>query len=105
MLVTVSQRTAEIGLIKAIGATARQVRMLFLTEALLLSGFGAILGLVLGAMGIGGLGTIYPDFPIAAPLWSPIAAAGVALGTGLIFGVLPAGRAARLDPVQALSRR
>jgi putative ABC transport system permease protein len=105
MLVTVSQRTAEIGLIKAIGATARLVRILFLTEALLLSVFGALLGLALGGMGIWGLGTIYPDFPIATPLWSPIAAAGVALGTGLIFGVLPAGRAARLDPVQALSRR
>jgi putative ABC transport system permease protein len=105
MLVAVSQRTAEIGLLKAIGATARQVRALFLAEALLLSGFGALLGLALGGMGVWSLGSIYPDFPIAAPPWSPLAAAGVALATGLLFGVLPAGRAARLDPVQALSRR
>ena len=105
MLVTVTQRTAEIGLLKALGAPQPRIRNLFLTEALLLSGCGAVVGLVLGLAVAELLHQLYPVIPIAAPLWSIFAAVGIALATGLLFGVLPAVRAARLDPVSALARR
>lgn len=104
MLVTVTQRTAEIGLLKALGAPGRQIRTLFITEAFLLSCLGALAGLVLGLGLAALLHGIYPIIPIAAPLWSIAAAIGIALGTGLLFGVMPAVRAARLDPVTALAR-
>jgi putative ABC transport system permease protein len=105
MLVSVTQRTTEIGLLKAIGASSRQVMNLFLTEAILLSLFGALLGLLLGQGGSMLVGHLYPVLPLGAPLWALSSALGVALLTGVIFGVLPARRAARLDPVQALARR
>ena len=104
MLVTVTQRTAEIGLLKALGAPGSQIRNLFITEAFLLSCLGALAGLVLGLGLAGLLHKLYPVIPIAAPLWSIAAAISIALGTGLVFGVLPAVRAARLDPVTALAR-
>ncbi len=105
MLVSVTQRTTEIGLLKAIGASPRQVMGLFLTEAVLLSLLGALLGLVLGQGGSLLVGRLYPVLPLGAPSWALVSALGVALLTGVIFGVLPARRAARLDPVQALARR
>jgi putative ABC transport system permease protein len=105
MLVTVTQRTTEIGLLKAIGASASQVMSLFLTEAILLSLLGALLGLLLGQAGSWLLNELYPTLQFGAPGWALLAALGVALSTGVIFGVMPARRAARLDPVQALSRR
>jgi putative ABC transport system permease protein len=105
MLVAVSQRTAEIGLLKALGSTARQIMRLFLAEAALLSLMGAALGLALGQAGSWIIGKIYPALPVGAPWWAVTAAVGVALATGLIFGILPARRAARLDPVQSLQRR
>lgn len=104
MLVTVTQRTAEIGLLKALGAPGKQIRNLFITEAFLLSCIGAVAGLVLGLVLAEVLHQLYPVIPIAAPLWSILAAMGIALGTGLIFGVMPAIRASRLDPVNALAR-
>lgn len=105
MLVSVSQRTAEIGLLKALGASARQVSLLFLSEAAMLSLFGAMIGLALGELGIWIMLMLYPDFPVAAPAWAVVSAVGVAVMTGLLFGALPARRAARLDPVMALSKR
>ena len=105
MLVAVSQRVAEIGLLKALGAPSRQVLRLFLVESVLLAGAGALLGLLISVLAIVSMRWLYPAFPTAAPLWAPLAAVGVALGTGLIFGVLPARRAARLDPVKALTGR
>lgn len=105
MLVSVTQRTPEIGLLKALGADEALLRRLFLVEAALLSLGGAALGLILGWLGIGVLQGMYPDFPFAAPLWAPIAAVLISLASGLGFGVLPASRAARLDAVQALARR
>jgi len=105
MLIAVSQRTGEIGLLKAVGAPRKQIMRVFLFEAALLSMVGAVVGLVLAAIGHLLLKRLFPDFPIAAPLWAPMAAVGVALSTGLLFGVLPARRAAGLDPVVALSRR
>ncbi|MFQ5993552.1 MAG: ABC transporter permease [Acidiferrobacterales bacterium] len=105
MLVAVSQRTSEIGLLKALGATARTIQALFLAEAGVLSFFGAALGFCAGQFGGWIIGRIYPAFPVGTPLWAVASALAVALFTGLFFGVLPARRAARLDPVQALSRR
>ena len=105
MLISVSQRTAEIGLLKSLGAPPRQIKTLFLTEALMLSLLGSLVGLLIGYIGIGFIGYLYPDFPAQAPGWAVFAAIGVAMATGLIFGVSPAKRAAALDPVQALSRR
>lgn len=105
MLVVVTQRTAEIGLLKALGAPRVQILRLFLAEALLLSVFGALLGLLIGLMGCVILGQAFPALAFQPPAWAVIAASGVAVATGLLFGVLPARRAARLDAVQALSRR
>lgn len=105
MLVSVTQRTAEIGLLKALGATAQTIRTAFLAEAAILSLMGAAIGLLLGEAGAAVLRHIYPTFPAYPPLWAVVAGVGTALFTGLVFGVMPARKAAQLDPVQALSRR
>lgn len=105
MLVSVTQRTAEIGLLKALGATRRQIQQLFLLEAALMSLAGALCGSLLGQAGIAALQWLYPNFPMALPLWARLSALALALLTGLIFGVLPARKASRLDPVAALARR
>lgn len=105
MLVAVSQRKAEIGLLKALGSPARQILRLFLVEAALLSMAGALLGVCVAFGGVWLLGRFFPDFPLPLPLWSLAAAVGVALATGLAFGAMPARRAAALDPVVALTGR
>lgn len=105
MLVSVSQRTAEIGLLKALGSPRHQITMIFLTEALLLSSIGAVIGLMLGGTGSWFIGRIYPDLPLGAPWWALWSSVVVALSTGLVFGALPARRAARLDPVAALAHK
>ncbi|HEY0722004.1 MAG TPA: ABC transporter permease [Gammaproteobacteria bacterium] len=104
MLVAVTQRTSEIGLLKAVGATAGQVLSLFLIEAILLSLFGAVIGLALGEAGAWLIHKLYPVLPTTPPLWAVMAALLVALGSGVLFGSLPARRAARLDPVESLAR-
>jgi putative ABC transport system permease protein len=105
MLVAVSQRTREIGLLKALGARRRQIMTLFLTEAVFLAGMGAAAGLLLGYTAIVGLRLIYPDLDFVPPIWSLGGAMGVALACGVIFGILPARRAADLDPIAALAGR
>ena len=105
MLVAVSQRTNEVGVLKAVGAAPHQIVILFLAEAALLSFFGALIGLGVGLAGGWLLSQIYPALDMTPPIWAVVAAAGVAIATGLIFGILPARRAARLDPVLALSKR
>jgi len=104
MLVAVTQRTGEIGLLKALGATARTIRLAFLAEAAMLSAVGALVGYLLGQLGAFALRQAFPVFPAYPPDWAVIAGLGTALGTGLLFGVMPARRAARLDPVQALMK-
>jgi putative ABC transport system permease protein len=105
MLIAVSQRTQEIGLLKALGAPPAQIRRLFFAEAVLLSLVGSVVGLLLGQFGSFAIGQIYPTLPVAAPWWAIIAAFSTALGTGIVFSVWPARRAAQLDPVMALARR
>lgn len=104
MLISVTQRTAEIGLLKALGARQDQLLQLFLAEAAMLSLVGALLGLGLALAGTWVAGRLFPEFPVGIPLWALLAAVAVGLATGIGFGVLPARRAARLDPVQALAR-
>ena len=105
MLVSVSQRTSEIGLLKALGTPSRQIIILFLAEAGLLSTMGALLGVIIGETGSLLIGYFYPVLPVGAPWWAFVAAVGVALLTGMVFALLPAKRAAQLDPVMALARR
>ncbi|TXT37544.1 MAG: hypothetical protein FD135_3537 [Comamonadaceae bacterium] len=105
MLVSVSQRTAEIGLLKALGATGGGIRLIFLTEASMLSLAGAVMGYLLGQLAAALIRWLYPTFPAYPPDWAVLAGLSTALLTGILFGVLPARRAAQLDPVQALSKR
>lgn len=104
MLVAVTQRTGEIGLMKALGAQGRTIRQAFLAEAAMLSAVGAFAGYLLGQFGAFALRQAFPVFPAYPPDWAVIAALGTALSTGLLFGIMPARRAARLDPVQALMK-
>ncbi len=102
MLVAVSQRTAEIGLLKALGARPAQITRLFLTEAVLLAFLGSLIGLGIGEFVTWAARQVLP-FDAVAPLWAVIFGIVVAIACGLIFGILPARRAARLDPVLALA--
>ena len=102
MLVSVSQRTEEIGLLSALGASRRQILRLFLTEAAIIAAAGAAIGLVVSALLVHLALALYPDFPLRIPLWAVAAAVVVAVSTGLIFGVHPARKAASVDPVVAL---
>ncbi len=105
MLVSVSQRTGEIGLLKALGAPGHIIRNAFLTEAALLSAAGALVGYLVGQGGAFLLRWFLPTLPAYPPVWAVMAALLTALATGLLFGVMPARRAARLDPVDALAKR
>jgi len=105
MLVSVSERTEEVGLLKALGAGRRQILGLFLTEAVLLSLAGALVGLLLGWALVRGIVTLYPAFPAAPPLWAIVSVVLLSITMGALFGVLPARRATRLDPVAALAGR
>ena len=105
MLVSVTERRAEIGLLKALGAQDRQVLAVFLAEAVLLATGGGVAGLALGAGAIRAFVGIYPNFPASPPLWAVAAALALSFAVGVGFGVWPARRATRLDPVAALAKR
>jgi putative ABC transport system permease protein len=105
MLVSVSERTREVGLLKAVGVTARQIVLVFLLEAATISTLGGLLGLVVGLGACGVMRHLYPDFPVQPPALAVAAALVVSVSVGAIFGALPARRAARLDPVEALMRK
>ena len=104
MLVAVTQRTGEIGLLKALGARGDTIRNAFMAEAAMLSLIGALTGYGLGLFGAFVLRQVYPVFPAYPPDWAVVAALVTSLSTGLLFGIMPARRAARLDPVQALMK-
>ncbi len=105
MLVAVSQRTREIGLLRALGAKRRHIVILFLTEAVYLSFVGALLGLLIGNAGAALMSVVFPILDFAAPTWAMVAAVSIAVASGLLFSILPARRAAYLDPVLALTGR
>ncbi len=104
MLMSVAQRTAEIGLCKALGAGNTQIMTLLVSEALLLSVIGGLLGMLLGFTGSWITVQFYPTLQTRPPLWAVAASMGTALCTGFVFSLLPARRAARLDPIQALAK-
>jgi len=101
MLMTVNERTHEIGIRKSLGARQRDIRRQFLVEAIILSSLGGVLG-VLGGWSLALLIATVSPLPASVTLWSIGAALGLGTGTGIIFGVYPASRAARLDPITAL---
>jgi len=105
MLVSVSERSREVGLLKAVGATEGQILVAFLTEAALISTSGGVLGLLAGLAGNRILLAFYPTFPFTPPDWAVAGALVVSLAVGMVFGALPARRASRLDPVAALAGR
>jgi putative ABC transport system permease protein len=105
MLVSVYQRTSEIGLLKALGARKRQILLIFLAESALLSLAGAALGIMFSLLVSGLISQLFSEFPVHVPMWSYLSSTAIALLTGLLFGIAPARRAASLDPVQALNRR
>ena len=101
MLVNVTQRTREIGVRKAIGATRRDIAIQFLVEAVTLTGVGGALGIGVG-LGAALLARVVFDFEAAAPLWAVLLGFGVSTAVGVAFGLWPAVKASRLDPIEAL---
>jgi putative ABC transport system permease protein len=101
MMVSVTDRTREIGIRKAIGATRGEILWQFLVEAATLTLLGGLLGIVVG-LAAGEALKYVMSIDSAVPLWSALLACGVSIGIGLVFGLYPANRAARMDPVEAL---
>jgi putative ABC transport system permease protein len=102
MLVSVTERTKEIGVRKAIGARRRDIVRQFLFEAMMLTFLGGVLG-VLVAVGLSKLVMLLlPSLPATIPMWAVVTALSVSVGVGLIFGVWPARKASRLDPIECL---
>ena len=103
MLVSVTERTREIGIVKALGATPQFILIQFLVEALVLSLFGGIIGLALGAGVASFIGLMMPAMPEAlVPLWAVLLAIGFTTLIGVVFGLAPAIKASRLNPIDAL---
>lgn len=102
MLMSVTERTHEIGVRKAIGARRGDVIRQFLTEAVVLTGLGGLVGVVVGIIAASCLPLIFPSMPTSVPAWSIVAAVLMAMSVGLFFGMYPAVKAAHLDPVEAL---
>ncbi len=102
MLVSVTERTAEIGIRKAIGARRRDITNQFLFEAMTLTSLGGLLGVLLAIAVSQIIILIFPSLPASIPLWAVITGLVVSAAIGLIFGVWPARKAARLDPIEAL---
>ena len=88
MLVSVSQRTREIGLLKALGASGRQVLRLFLIEAALLSSVGALAGLLVAVLGLWLLDRLFPAFPMSPPAWAPLATRPDSRATSAAFSII-----------------
>jgi putative ABC transport system permease protein len=101
MMVSVTDRTREIGVRKALGATRREILWQFLVEAATLTLLGGVLGVATGVAAGQGLKSLM-NLESGVPVWSAVLASLVSVAIGLVFGLLPAGRAARLDPIEAL---
>jgi putative ABC transport system permease protein len=101
MMISVTERTREIGVRKALGARRQEVLFQFLSEAAVLTSIGGVLGILCGS-GIGLAVTLATGFPISLPWWSFAIGLGFSAGVGIFFGMVPAVRASRLDPIEAL---
>jgi putative ABC transport system permease protein len=101
MMISVTERTREIGVRKAVGATRQEILWQFLVESAVLTLLGGAAGLALGAALAQGVAA-YTPIPAAIPLWSILTALAMAIVTGVLFGIAPAYRASRMDPIQAL---
>jgi putative ABC transport system permease protein len=101
MMISVTERTREIGVRKALGARRRESLWQFMLEAVFLTSLGGLIGIVLGAS-IGWLINILTGFPISLPWWSFAIGIGFSASVGIFFGIFPAFKAARLDPIEAL---
>ena len=102
MLASVTERTREIGVRKAVGALPRDIVGQFLTEAVTLSLVGGVIGVALGLAAAAAVRAAVPSLPTNVPLWSPLVGLGVSMGVGIFFGLWPAVKASRLDPIEAL---
>jgi putative ABC transport system permease protein len=102
MLVSVTERTREIGIRKAIGAKRADIVLQFLTEAVVLTGLGGLIGMSIGWLVSFTCRMIYPALPTAVPWWAAVLGVVVSVAIGLFFGIWPANKAAGLDPVVAL---
>jgi len=102
MLVSVTERTREIGLRKSVGARRRDILAQFLTEAVVLSTVGGVIGIALG-YAIGFVASLHPRMvEVQVPIWSVILALGFSAGVGIFFGIVPAFKAAIVHPIDAL---
>jgi putative ABC transport system permease protein len=102
MLVSVTERTREIGIRKAIGARRADITQQFLAEAVLLTGAGGVLGIIGGWIISEGIKLALPSLPSSVPLWAVLTGFGISVAIGVFFGLVPAVKAAKLDPVEAL---
>jgi putative ABC transport system permease protein len=101
MLVVVTERTREIGIRKSLGARRRDILLQFLVEAVLLSGAGGLLGILVAVTLMKGISYVFP-LPAAFPVFWSVLAVLLSAGVGLFFGIYPAMKASRLDPIQAM---
>ena len=101
MMVSVTNRTREIGVRKALGATQREILLQFLVEAATLTGIGGVIGIIVGLV-LGRVVTLFMGIDAGVPVVLTLVAVTVSVGIGIVFGILPARRAARMDPIEAL---